>query len=195
MQICLCDCLVEQCQETTSERLVVGLWTHVTLNDWKKPPQLFQRGIQSARLLRSLVWSGPPCLIICCENTRVSKENRLSFQAVWNVQWWKDCRYAQIGDFLWPSDLRILCKGYLDRRGLWVKQFRNNLPGAEWARSFLIRHKDRLAERLSQNIKLSRTSVSPVTVKELHWTDTNMLHLWYSATYSQGKYKILITNR
>jgi len=38
-------------------------------------------------------------------------------------------------------DLRMIVKGYLDRRGLVVQKFKNNVPGLDWTASFLHRHK------------------------------------------------------
>ncbi|CAI9734529.1 Hypothetical predicted protein [Octopus vulgaris] len=43
-------------------------------------------------------------------------------------------------------DLRLIVKGYLDRRGVDVKRFKGNMPGVDWAESFLMRHKDSLRE-------------------------------------------------
>lgn len=62
-------------------------------------------------------------------------------------------------------DLRIIVKAYLDRRGLTVSKFADNLPGLEWAKSFMNRHRNSLSERLSQNIKLSRAEVGPETIR------------------------------
>jgi len=64
-------------------------------------------------------------------------------------------------------DLRLLVKGYLDRRGKKVKRFgRSNMPGKEWAHSFLTRHSDVLAVRLCQNIKRCRAAVSRETINQ-----------------------------
>lgn len=64
-------------------------------------------------------------------------------------------------------DLRLLVKGYLDRRGKKVKRFgRSNMPGKEWAHSFLTRHNDVLAVRLCQNIKRFRAAVSRETINQ-----------------------------
>ena len=57
-------------------------------------------------------------------------------------------------------DLRVLAQTYLNSKGRIVKQFRNNLPSAEWAGSFLRRHKSELAARTCQNIKRARACVS-----------------------------------
>ncbi|KAJ8937993.1 hypothetical protein NQ318_015490 [Aromia moschata] len=51
-------------------------------------------------------------------------------------------------------------KGYLDRKGVKVAKFMNNMPGADWANLFYSRHKGLLTERLCENIKRSRAAVS-----------------------------------
>lgn len=61
-------------------------------------------------------------------------------------------------------DLRCFVKYYLDRDGTVVKRFTNNLPGRDWAVSFMTRHKEKLSQRTCQNIKRSRASVSQTTV-------------------------------
>lgn len=66
---------------------------------------------------------------------------------------------AQWGYPLDMYDLRGLVKDYLDRQGKTIKKFRNNLPGIEFAKSFLRRHNDVLAPRLCQNIKRVRAAV------------------------------------
>lgn len=64
-------------------------------------------------------------------------------------------------------DLRLLVKGYLDRRGKKIKRFgTSNMPGKEWAHSFLTRHKDVLAVRMCQNIKRCRAAVSKETINQ-----------------------------
>lgn len=71
---------------------------------------------------------------------------------------------AEWGFPLTLLDLRLMCKGYLDRRGITVKKFKNNYPGIDWSKSFISRHKGQLSERLSQNIKLNRAAVGPDSV-------------------------------
>lgn len=56
-------------------------------------------------------------------------------------------------------DLRCVVKAYLERSGRKVPCFKNgNLPGREWARSFMARHKDVLSQRLSKNISYARAA-------------------------------------
>lgn len=57
-------------------------------------------------------------------------------------------------------DLRVIVKSYLDRKGLNIQKFKDNMLGHEFAISFLKRHKNVLSERICQNIKRSRASVS-----------------------------------
>ncbi|XP_025407415.1 uncharacterized protein LOC112681370 [Sipha flava] len=64
-------------------------------------------------------------------------------------------------------DIRMVVKGYLDRRGKKVRQFnKNNLPGKDWANGFLTRHKTKLALRLCQNIKRSRAAITRETLND-----------------------------
>lgn len=63
-------------------------------------------------------------------------------------------------------DLRLVVKGYLDKQGRSVKKFTNNLPGNDWALSFLKRHKGNVSTRMSQNIKRARAAVSAQTIND-----------------------------
>ena len=56
-------------------------------------------------------------------------------------------------------DLRLMVKAYLDKANRRVKQFKNNIPGEDWARSFLKRHSKELSRRECQNIKSSRAEL------------------------------------
>ena len=44
--------------------------------------------------------------------------------------------------------------------------FKNNLPGIDWARIFVKRHRAVIQERMTQNIKQSRATVSRTTLGE-----------------------------
>lgn len=57
-------------------------------------------------------------------------------------------------------DLRKIVKNYLDSRGKNITAFKNNMPGREFAFSFMERHKDRLRDRVCQNIKRTRAAIS-----------------------------------
>lgn len=63
-------------------------------------------------------------------------------------------------------DLRILIKGYLDRMGVQVKRFKNNMPGPDFVECFIKRHKDVISKRISQNIKRARAAVSPEVIEK-----------------------------
>jgi len=49
-------------------------------------------------------------------------------------------------------DLWFIVKAYAGRKGVRIRQFRNNLPGTDWMKSFIKRHKE-LTVRLASNIK------------------------------------------
>lgn len=72
-------------------------------------------------------------------------------------------------------DLRYAVKGYLDRKGVNVRKFKNNLPGLDWANSFLLRHKAALTQRLCENIKRARAAVSHETVNSYFDNLQNLL--------------------
>lgn len=60
-------------------------------------------------------------------------------------------------------DFRFVIKTYLDKKGVTVDRFKQNLPGYEWTKSFLKRH-EHLSVRLSQNIKKARADVNAETI-------------------------------
>lgn len=62
-------------------------------------------------------------------------------------------------------DLRCIVKSYLDKKGVQIPQFSNNLPGRTWAQLFLKRHKKDLSQRLCSNIKRVRAAVNEDTIK------------------------------
>ena len=41
-------------------------------------------------------------------------------------------------------DLRLIVKGFLDRQEKVIAKFSDNMPGLEWAQSFLKRYKEKL---------------------------------------------------
>ena len=57
-------------------------------------------------------------------------------------------------------DMQYLAKSYLDKQGHRVPQFKENFPGKEWFKSFMQWQINFVNERLCQNIKKSRASVS-----------------------------------
>jgi hypothetical protein len=64
------------------------------------------------------------------------------------------------------TDLKMFMQSYLNRGDRQVAQFKNNMPGDEWVRSFLNRHADILTQRVCQNINRSRAAVSDTIVAE-----------------------------
>jgi hypothetical protein len=109
---------------------------------------------------------------------------------------------AEWGFPLTTYDVRLLVKGYLDRCGRNEKRFANNLPGPEWARSFLDRHCASLTTRLSENIKRARASVSAAMVNDYfdHLTESidgvppsNIINLdETNFTDDPGKVKVIV---
>ncbi|XP_028030015.1 uncharacterized protein LOC114242908 [Bombyx mandarina] len=63
-------------------------------------------------------------------------------------------------------DFRLLIKGYLDRVGIEVKRFKDNMPGPDFVESFLRRHKEVISKRISQNIKRARAAISPEVIEQ-----------------------------
>ena len=62
-------------------------------------------------------------------------------------------------------DLRCIVKGYADKKGRTIRQFKHNLPGKDWVASFLKRHKD-LSVRFASNIKRKRAEVCASVIEE-----------------------------
>jgi hypothetical protein len=78
-------------------------------------------------------------------------------------------RMSTCSDWGYPldsMDIRCLVKSYLDRKNIYEPRFKNNLPGQDWVKGFLKRHKEVLAERMCQNIKRARAGVSRDTLHE-----------------------------
>lgn len=70
---------------------------------------------------------------------------------------------ATFSDYGYPFtvyDIRQLVQSFLDKAGRNVECFKENLPGEEWVRLFLARHKDLLSKRMCQNISRKRAAVS-----------------------------------
>ena len=62
-------------------------------------------------------------------------------------------------------DLRMTVKCFLDKKGVKVNQFKNNLPGTDWCHGFLKRHKD-LTKRFACNIKKKQAAISERTISQ-----------------------------
>lgn len=63
-------------------------------------------------------------------------------------------------------DLRCIVKSYLDTQKRVVKCFPGNMPGWEWGKSFLERHKNMLQEKFAKNITKKRAAVDEGTIKK-----------------------------
>lgn len=66
---------------------------------------------------------------------------------------------SKYGFLLTDFDLKMIIRDYLASQGRTVNQFSNNVPGIDWMKGFLIRHKS-LSKRLANNIKRVRAQVS-----------------------------------
>lgn len=64
-----------------------------------------------------------------------------------------------------PIDLRFVIKGYLDKMGIVVKRFKDNMPGVDYVKSFLRRNDKKISMKFSQNIKRARAAVSPEIIE------------------------------
>lgn len=64
------------------------------------------------------------------------------------------------------SDIRLLIKSFLDRKGVKIDQFKDNYPGIDWFYNFMKRHNRILTERLAQNIKRAQAGITKDTVKD-----------------------------
>lgn len=66
-----------------------------------------------------------------------------------------------MGDFGFPvnmQELKNIIKNYLARCGREVKVFKDNLPGADWLKGFLVRNPV-LSQRFAENVKRTRAAV------------------------------------
>lgn len=103
---------------------------------------------------------------------------------------------------LTSKDISFIVKNYLDTEGRKELRFKDNLPGHDWIRLFLNRHKDVLTIKLCENIKRARVGVSCDTInfffEELnktiegvdpeliiHYDETNMID-------DPGKKKVVV---
>ena len=76
-------------------------------------------------------------------------------------------RCATLGYPLDSSDVPYLVKGYLDKRGLVMSRYKNNMRTKHWVNSFVRKNQEIISHRICQNIKPTRASLSPSTVKIL----------------------------
>lgn len=54
----------------------------------------------------------------------------------------------------------MIVKSVLDKAGKKEARFKNNLPGLQWYQSFMNRHREKLVQRLSQNLAPKRAQIS-----------------------------------
>ena len=70
-----------------------------------------------------------------------------------------------LGFSLDSTDVRYLVKGYLVKRGLVMSRFKNNMPSKDWVDSSVRRNQEIISHIICLNIKPTRASLSPSTVK------------------------------
>lgn len=76
---------------------------------------------------------------------------------------------AKWGQPLRPFDLRLFIKGYLDKLGIVIKRFKNNLPGPEFTKMFLKRYTNKLCwniTRKRQRVKSNYLNLRPEVVEK-----------------------------
>lgn len=66
-------------------------------------------------------------------------------------------------------DLRCVVKSYLDRIGKNETRFNNNLPGSDWAESFMKRHKAIHTQRTAKNISYARAATDEEVVNSFFY--------------------------
>jgi len=76
------------------------------------------------------------------------------------------CLSSKWGFPFTSMDIRLLVQQFLNKNGIKEKRFTNNLPGYEWFKHFLDRHKSILSERLAENIKRSRAEINHESIKK-----------------------------
>ncbi|KAF2887588.1 hypothetical protein ILUMI_18585 [Ignelater luminosus] len=73
---------------------------------------------------------------------------------------------ADWGFPLTTLDIRLIVKSYMDQHGYTKPRFKNNLPGYDWVKAFIIKHKDTIIHRLCQNLIRSRARVDSEMIKK-----------------------------
>jgi hypothetical protein len=63
-------------------------------------------------------------------------------------------------------DIRLLAKGYLDEKQIEMPQLHGNMPGVDWVKNFVERHKDQISLRQATNISRQRAKVTPAIIDE-----------------------------
>ena len=86
---------------------------------------------------------------------------------------------ATFSDFGYAFDkveLKLFVQSFLQMAGRTCPYFKDNLPGDEWVRSFMDRHKKMLSNRVCQNISRARASVSVESVSKFFNNLEHTLH-------------------
>lgn len=83
--------------------------------------------------------------------------------------------FADFGYAFERIDLKLFVQSFLNKAGRNCPYFKENMPGDEWVRSFLDRHKDLLSNRACQNISKKRAAVSCEAVNRFFNNLTNTL--------------------
>lgn len=100
---------------------------------------------------------------------------------------------ADFGIPFTKHDLCAFVQGYLNRKGIRISMFTENLPGSDWVHSFLRRHKQDLSVRLAEKMKRCRTELNEELINSyfnepemtladvpptnlLNYDETNMCH-------------------
>lgn len=73
---------------------------------------------------------------------------------------------SEYGCPLTMTDLRVVLKAHLDKEGIRVYKFKNNMPGIDWGLNFITRHKHLLSNRNCQNIKRVRAEKTETQINE-----------------------------
>lgn len=63
-------------------------------------------------------------------------------------------------------ELQMFTKHFMESAGVVISKFKNNTPGPDWVKCFLIRHQNLIGKRLTQNINKARAGVSSETISE-----------------------------
>ena len=75
----------------------------------------------------------------------------------------------KVSEWGFPFDLwviqAIMVKTYIQKCSQTVAKFKNNVPSADWVRSFLKRHSD-ITHMVCQNIKVVYAGVTPKVVQQ-----------------------------
>ncbi|CAG5034842.1 unnamed protein product [Parnassius apollo] len=63
-------------------------------------------------------------------------------------------------------DLRVLAQRYLSKIGRNIPSLNNNMPGKDWAINFMMRHKNQISFRLTNNISSARAEITKEIIEK-----------------------------